>query len=202
MVRLLALLLGISICAVAQGPWKPLFNGKSLEGWLVAAFPRHPDVRVENAAIIIPAGAPLSGVVYPQFSLRNNYEIRWEAMREAGGDFFSSLTLPAENGYFTFVTGGWGGDIVGISSIDGWDASDNETRSYYTFENGQWYRFRVQVTTEKIQAWINEKQVVDLAINGRTLSLRPGDTKLTTPLGFMTYNTTGWIRKVEVRSIR
>ena len=45
-----------------------------------------------------------------------------------GGDFFATLTFPVDDSFCTFVTGGWGGDIVGLSSIDGWDASDNETR--------------------------------------------------------------------------
>ncbi len=197
----LAVLLLAACSAFAQGTWTPLFDGKSLSGWRAAAFKSQPALKVEAGAILIEAGAPLSGAVRPDFKLKADYEIRWEAMRKSGGDFFSSLTFPVEDSFVTFVTGGWGGDITGISSIDGWDASDNETRNYFTFETGKWYSFRIQVTAAKLQAWIGDQSVVDVNITGRTLSLRPGDTKLTTPFGFMTYNTTGAIRKVEVRTL-
>jgi len=97
--------------------------------------------------------------------------------------------------------GGWGGDIVGISSIDGWDASDNETRGYFTFENSRWYAFHLQVTEDRIQAWIEGQRVVNAEIRGRAIGLRIGDIKLSTPLGFASYNTTGGIRKIEYRPI-
>jgi len=99
------------------------------------------------------------------------------------------------------VTGGWGGDIVGLSSIDGWDASDNETRTYFTFENGRWYGLRLRVTAQRILAWIDEKQIINVEIAGRGIGLRPGEMKLSTPLGFASYNTAGELRKVEYRMV-
>jgi hypothetical protein len=97
------------------------------------------------------------------------------------------------------VTGGWGGDIVGLSSIDGWDASDNETRSYFTFETGRWYAFRLQVTDARIQGWIDDKPIVNVEIAGRTVGLRYGEIKLSAPLGLASYNTVGVVRKIEYR---
>jgi len=99
------------------------------------------------------------------------------------------------------VTGGWGGDIVGLSSIDGWDASDNETRSYFNFQNGRWYAFRLRVTPERIRAWIDEQPVINVGIAGRSIGLRPGDIKLSAPFGFASYGTTGVLRKIEYRLI-
>lgn len=195
------LLLAAVTPVLAQGSWTPLFDGKSLKGWDVAGFKNQPVVRVEKGAMVLPAGAPFSGVVRRDFALKSDYEIRWEAMRVSGGDFFASLTFPAGDSFVTFVSGGWGGDIVGISSIDGWDAADNETRNYFTFESGKWYGFRVVVSAEKIQVWIDGKSVVDVVVGGRVLGLRPGDSKLTVPLGFMSYNTTGMVRGVEVRGV-
>lgn len=133
---------------------------------------------------------------------QTNYEVRFDGQRRKGGDFFASLTFPVGDQFLTWVTGGWGGDIVGISSIDGWDASDNETRSYYNFESGRWYSFRIQVTAERIRAWINEEQVVNVSIAGRELSLRRGDIQLSKPFGFASYNTEGWLRKIEWRALR
>ena len=72
------------------------------------------------------------------------------------------------------MTGGWGGDIVGLSSIDGWDASDNETRAYFNFETGRWYSFRLLVTAQRIRAWIDDQQIINVAIAGDPSACAPG----------------------------
>ena len=118
---------------------------------------------------------------------KSNYEVRFEAQRIEGGDFFASLTFPVKDSFCTWVTGGWGGDIVGLSSIDGWDAADNETRAYLNFENGRWYSFRLQVTDSRIQAWIDEKPMINVQIEGREIGLRFGEMKLNAPFGFASY---------------
>ena len=37
---------------------------------------------------------------------------------------------------------------------------------------------------------------------GRTISLRPGDIKLSAPFGFASYNSTGALRKIDVPALR
>lgn len=192
--------------AVAAGQaggegWKPLFDGKGLGQWRETEFARRPAVAVREGAIVLTAGQPLSGVTWAGEFPKPDYELRFEARRTLGGDFFASVTFPAGGNFATWVLGGWGGDIVGISSIDGWDASDNETRSYMNFENGRWYAFRLRVSEERIEAWIDGSRVVNAPIRGRTISLRPGDIKLSAPLGFASYNTTGEVRKIEWRPV-
>lgn len=188
--------------ASAQTPsWRPLFDGKTMQNWKAAGFREHGPVRVENGALLLGAGKPMTGVTYTGAFPKTAYEIRFEAARLEGGDFFAALTFPVGESFCTFVTGGWGGDIVGLSSIDGWDASDNETRTYVNFETGRWYKMRLQVTADRIQAWIDEERVINVEIRGREISLRPGDTKLSAPLGFMSYGTTGGIRNIEYRPL-
>lgn len=152
--------------------------------------------------ILLPAGQPLTGVTWQGEFPKSNYELRWEAVRLKGGDFFASVTLPAGGNYATWVTGGWGGDIVGISSIDGWNANENETRMYFNFDTDRWYRFRIVVTDSRIQAWIDDERVINVNIAGRSIGLRPGDISLSAPLGFASYNTTGGIRKIEYRPVK
>lgn len=194
----------ICLAALAAGAqqnaeWRPLFNGKSLEGWRETPFTGRAGVRVENGAILLAAGSPMTGITYTGAFPHTDYEIRFEAARLLGGDFFASLTFPVGDSFCTWVLGGWGGDIVGLSSLDGWDASDNETRTYFTFEKGRWYAMRLRVTNEKITAWIDGRQIVNAAIAGREVSLRPGEIKLSAPLGFASYYTTGAVRKIEYR---
>ena len=181
--------------------WKPLFDGKSLGQWKETEFARRPAVAVKDGAIQLTAGQPLTGVTWAGEFPKLGYELRFEAVRLLGGDFFASVTFPADGNFATWVLGGWGGDIVGISSIDGWDAADNETRTYMNFETGRWYACRLQVTDERIQAWIDGERVVNADIRGRTISMRPGEIKLSAPLGFASYNTTGAVRKIEYRML-
>jgi hypothetical protein len=170
--------------------------------WTTTPFPRQTGVRVENGLLLLPAGQPLTGVTWQGAFPSTNYELRFEAVRQKGGDFFASVTLPAGGQHVTWVLGGWGGDIVGISSIDGWDAADNETRMYFNFETGRWYKFRIRVTDSRIQGWIDEERVVNVNIAGRELSLRPGDIHHSKPLGFASYNTAGGLRNIEFRPVR
>jgi hypothetical protein len=188
----------LAVAAPAQ-EWKPLFDGKSLEGWRETAFTGRGGVRVDKGTLILGGGKPLTGVTRTAAFPRNNYEVRFEGARLEGGDFFASLTFPVQDSFCTWVLGGWGGDIVGLSSIDGWDASDNETRSYFTFETGRWYALRLEVTDARIRAWIDERPIINVEIAGRTVGLRYGEIKLSAPFGFASYNTTGALRKIEYR---
>ena len=61
--------------------------------------------------------------------------------------------------------------------------------------------FRVQVTDNRIQTWIDEKLIANVEIGGRKIGLRYGEIKLSAPLGFASYNTTGAIRKIEMKKL-
>jgi hypothetical protein len=189
---MLRLLLLLTATLTAQD-WRPV------TGWQETKFTGHGVARIEKGTIFLDPGAPMTGVTRAAAFPKIDYEIRYEAARLKGGDFFASLTFPVGDSHCTWVTGGWGGDIVGLSNIDGWDASDNETRSYFTFETGRWYAFRIQVTGANIRVWIDEQSVVNVPIAGRKVDLRRGEMNLSTPLGFASYNTAGGIRKIEYR---
>ncbi|HBY59677.1 MAG TPA: DUF1080 domain-containing protein, partial [Solibacterales bacterium] len=126
--RCLALLACAACAASAQEEWRPLFDGKSLAGWKETPFTGRGAVKVEGGALLLGYGNPMTGVTRTETFPRTNYEIRYVAARRGGGDFFATVTFPVGESHCTLVTGGWGGDIVGLSSIDGWDASENETR--------------------------------------------------------------------------
>lgn len=185
---------------------EPLFDGRTLAGWVPSGFEGERGVRVDRefepgrAAIVIEAGTTLGGITSTLGSRlpRMNYEVSFEAMRVAGGDFFGALTFPVENTACTLVLGGWGGAVVGISSINGADASGNETTREMEFTDRRWYRVRVRVTPGRVEAWIDEKQFVDLATTDRRLSLRPGDIQKALPLGISTYMTTAALRGITL----
>jgi hypothetical protein len=184
------------------GEWQALFDGKTLQGWRETPFTGRGQVRVENGTLVLGPGAPMTGVTWTGSLPRADYEVRLEGVRLQGNDFFASMTFPVGDSFCTWVTGGWGGDIVGLSSIDGWDASENETRTYFNFENGRWYALRLRVAGDRITAWIDERPVIDVVIGGRSISLRHGEIKLSVPFGFASYASAGALRKIEYRLLR
>jgi hypothetical protein len=175
-----------------------MFDGRSLKGWKEADFPAGGEVRVRDGAIVL-GRAYLTGVNWTGDFPRSDYEIRFEAARIEGDDFFAALTFPVNDSFCTLINGGWGGMLVGLSSLDGHDASENITTESVDFVKGRWYRFRLAVGRDRIRVWIDEKPAIDVDIRGRRVDLRPGEIEFSKPLGFASYSTVGAIRKVEYR---
>jgi Domain of Unknown Function (DUF1080) len=180
--------------------WKSLFDGKTLEGWKKTEFGGEGEVAVKDARIVIAMGSPMSGITWTGEFPKIDYEISLEAMRVDGSDFFCGLTCPVGDSPCSFIVGGWGGGVVGLSSIDGSDASENETTKYQEFEKGRWYAVRVRVSKDKIEAWLDKKQMVDLPTKDRRISIRP-EFELSRPLGISTYATTAALREIKVRRL-
>jgi hypothetical protein len=182
--------------------WRTMFDGKSLAGWRVTDFQQGGSVEVRNGLLIFFKGDPFVGVNYTNEVPKMNYEVVLDAMSVSGGDFFCGLTFPVKDSFCSFIVGGWGGSVVGLSSLDGADASENETTQFVTFETGRWYRLRLRVTEHKIEAWIEQKKVVDVVITGRKVSLRVGDIMRSKPFGLASYSTSAAFRGIRIREVR
>jgi hypothetical protein len=186
--------------AADEPHWKPLFDGKTLEGWKITNFGGEGEVAVKDGQIIMEFGSSLTGITYEGEFPKTNYEISLEAKRVDGNDFFCGLTFPVAESHCSFIIGGWGGAIVGLSSIDGHDASENETTQYKKFESDQWYKVRVRVTPERIEAWIDDKVLVDQDIAGRKITTRR-EVDLSKPFGISAYETRAALRKLQFREL-
>ena len=183
--------------------WQKLFDGKALGKWKVIDefdFKRHGKVRVVDGAIVMPMGAPATGVKWTGPFPKNDYEIAIEARRVEGVDFFASMTFPVSDAALTLVVGGWGGQVVGLSSIFDEPAVENETCQYKEFEQNKWYRIRLRVTGEKIEAWLDKEKLVDFAHKDRKLTIRWEQDPLV-PFGISSYRTTAALRNVTVRPV-
>ena len=195
------LILLVTICGAALGAdWKPMFDGTSLNGWKEAAFQNRGAVTVKDGVLMLGKGR-MTGVTWAGEFPKMGYEIRFEAMRVEGNDFFAGLTFPVGESYCTWVNGGWGGTVVGLSSLDGDDASENDTSTIRDFVKGRWYAFRLEVTEKSIRAWIDEALVIETDIVGRRVGLREAEMELNAPLGFSAYATVGGVRRVEYRRL-
>jgi hypothetical protein len=148
----------------------------------------------------------MTGATFPawdKLSLPPSYVLEYEAMRVTGEDFFGTVTFPVREGaaHVSFVLGGWGGTVTGISSIDFSDANENQTRAEQRFENGRWYRVRVEVRPDELRAWIDGRPVVNVSVKGRQLGLRQGFIDHCRPFGFASYGSEARIRGLVVQAL-
>jgi hypothetical protein len=176
------------------------FDGKPCRGWEITNFGPQGPVYVSGGDIILGMGEGCTGITWKGDFPAVNYEISLEAKRIEGNDFFCGMTFRAGANPCTLIVGGWGGTTVGLSNIDGLDASDNSTRTLLQFEKNRWYHIRLSVTDTKIEAWIDSTKVVDCITTDRKLSIRP-EVELSKPFGIASWNTTAAIRNIKVTSI-
>ena len=178
--------------------WTSLFDGRELGAWKLSDFGGGGEVQVVDGGIRIGMGADLNGVTWTGEFPKQRYEIELEARRVDGNDFFCGLTFPVGDDPCSLILGGWGGGVVGLSSIDGEDAAHNATSQFREFEAGRWYAVRVRVTPERIGCHLDGKEIIDQSLDERVVSIRDEVTP-SRPLGIATYATVGELRGIRYR---
>ena len=82
-------------------------------------------------------------------------------------------------------------------SLDGLDASENETSHTVTFENHRWYEVAVEVTTTHIKGFIDGKVVAEAATAGKDVDVRI-EMLPCRPLGVASWRTVADIRNITL----
>ena len=180
-----------------------MFDGKSLGQWQISDFYKPGKVYIKDGTIYIEKSANagfMQGINWTGPLVKMNYEITLEAMRVDGEDFFCGLTFPVNESFCTLILGGWGGTLCGLSSLDGYDASENETTTFVDFKNNQWYKVRLRVTENRIQAWVDYELLIDADITDKIIDIRI-ECLPCLPLGIATYQTTAAIRNIKLQKI-
>ena len=175
-----------------------LFNGINLDGWEITNFGPQGPVYVSGDKIILGMGEGCTGITWKNEFPNVNYEITLDAMRMEGNDFFAGITFPAGSEFCSLIVGGWGGTTVGLSSINGRDASENETTRFMEFQKNQWYNISIIVRENEIQAFIDSVLVVDFVKGEKKLSVRP-EVNLSRPFGIASWTTTAAVRNIRVK---
>jgi len=182
------------------GEWRSLFDGKTLDGWKETDYFGKGEISVQDGMLVLGYGM-MTGVNYTRPFPRSNYELRFEAIRLKGSDFFSGVVFPVGDSHCAWTVGGWGGSLVGLSNVDWMDAAENETGVVWKLENDRWYSMYLRVTDGRIQAWIDDELAIDLALEGRMINMRDDEMVLGEPFGLATYSTTGGLRNLAYRLV-
>ena len=201
----LCLLFILAQCGPARRQEWHLLSGEFAPAWKAAGIPEEGSVTIQNGEITLQPGQPMTGAQFAEWKSAglplSRYAIEYEAMRVEGNDFFGTVTFPVGDSHVSLVVGGWGGTLVGISSIDDMDASENATTGNAFFENNRWHKVRIEVRDDELRAWINDKLFVSTSTRGHKLGLRVGDIEKCTPFGFASYATLARIRHVLIRRL-
>lgn len=172
-----------------------------VDRWEVIRFGGEGPVEIGKQLIKLGMGDPLTGIRWTGKVPTEHYEIELEGRRTEGFDFFCGLTFPIGKGHASLILGGWGGGVVGLSSINEQDASSNETTQFMQFEDNQWYKIRVRVTGEQVTAWVDDKVIVDVPREDRAFSVRY-EMDPTLPLGIAVYQCSSEFRNLKLRAIQ
>jgi hypothetical protein len=175
--------------------WKPLQGS-----WKVCQFGGDGPVEFKQELIKIGLGDPMTGIHWEGDLPSENFEIELETRRTDGFDFFCGLTFPVGKDHVSLVLGGWGGGVVGISNIDDFDASENETTSFRNFDNDTWYKVRARVDANEIRCWIDNKVAVEQTRAGHEFDIR-FEMDLCVPLGVANYQCDSELRNIRIRKL-
>ena len=111
-----------------------------------------------------------------------------------------AISFPVSDKQASLVMGGWGGGITGISSIDGRDASDNDTTMFKAFDNDKWYSAKVRVDQKAITVWIDGTELFSHPRKDYDFDIR-FEMDPCTPLGIANYECDSQIRKIQIRRL-
>ncbi|MFT5732141.1 MAG: hypothetical protein ACI8WY_000806 [Planctomycetota bacterium] len=185
------------VAALRDVPWTTLFDGRSLDGWQAGVFGDSDDPEFTEGGVVLPIGVPLSGITYLGEPPSGRYALEVQATRKYGSDFFLGITFPVRDEHVTLVLGGWGGVVCGLSCIDGEDASSNSTRTYAEFPNGKRQTVLIEVDDQRVRAWVEGTPLIDAALEGRRLGVRP-EVQPSLPLGVASFITCTELHSVRV----
>ena len=183
------------------GGWQPLFDGKTLNNWHATKFSGEGGVKVENGQIVLETGKSLTGITWSGPELpTTNYELALQAMRVEGGDFFAGVTFPVADSFCSLILGGWGGGVIGLSSVNSEDASQNATSQSMDFESGRWYNVRLRVTPAKIEVWLDDRQIINQDLKNNRITIRI-EMEPSVPLGIASWKTKAALRDIRLRRL-
>lgn len=161
-----------------DGGWKPLFDGKTLEGWIqkngTATY------RVEDGTIVgkTTEGSPNSFLCtkkeYGNFELE--FDVKVDNHLNSGVQIRSQTKEPNDPAAGKFgrvngpqveieasgANGAEAGYIYGEATGRGWLTPPERLKPRKTFKDGEWNHFRVVAEGPRIQTWINGEPIEDL----------------------------------------
>lgn len=180
--------------------WQSMFDGEQRKAWAPTVFGGEGPSYVRDGKLVLEPGSPLTGVHWTGPFPKLDYDFECVATRVDGSDFFCGLTFPVGDAHLSFVLGGWGGSLVGLSCLDGKDAARNATKRVMSLEDERPYRVRVRVTSTLVRVTLDGEEVARIDPRAHRLELRP-EVAPSKPLGIASFATTATLEELRWRPI-
>jgi len=187
-----------------------LFDGQSLDGWdVIGQFPvpatdgsgAGGSVSLEDGALVLGAGHPLTGAEWTGGAPRMDYEIKFEAKRISGDQDFC-LAFPVHSSACLLQAGGWQNELLGLDELNQLHPPDNMTGQRFELEQDRWYRFVLRVTPKSLAVSVDGEPLIDFPIAGHTFSLDPKWRNMRIPALGTAWATTAAFRNIRLRTLR
>jgi hypothetical protein len=68
------------------------------------------------------------------------------------------------------------------------------------FASGRWYTVRIRVTAEKLDAWLDERRIVDVVLNGKEIETRI-EMIMSQPIGVASWRAKAALRDIRLRRL-
>ncbi|MFT5468033.1 MAG: hypothetical protein ACI8UO_003141 [Verrucomicrobiales bacterium] len=173
-----AAIAGLAISHAQDGDgWVSLFDGKSLDGWVIKSG--EATYRIEGDSIVgtTKAGSPNTFLCTEK--LYGDFELEFEvkcADDLNSGCMIRSQLKDAENGKFGGRVNGpqveieatkdgksaESGYIYGEAVGGGWRTKDDVRKPHKHFKDGEWNHFRIVAKGDTIETWINGQHITKL----------------------------------------
>ena len=156
-----------------HGQWKDLFDGKTLDGWRLArgrdVTPRG-EVRVSSGVLSISCSDGLAGVESVHRLPTVDYEVALDAMVLKGTPRLCRIVFPIGSTKCVLAVGSGSGTAAGLHQVDGKDFMPGRR---VDFMMKRWYSLRLRVTVDRIQTWIDGREVLSFSTERRRFTVHP-----------------------------
>jgi hypothetical protein len=170
--------------------------------WQISPYGSGGEVTQDQQILKILMGDPICGINWNDPDLPViNYQIEFEARRTIGNDFFVGLTFPYKDTFCSLIVSGWGGTVTGLSSINGLDASENESSCQLDIENNSWYKIKLSVKENYIIAHFDDQQIIKVNTLNKIIDIRP-EVEPSKPLGLATFYTSAEYKNIILRKLK
>jgi hypothetical protein len=69
-----------------------------------------------------------------------------------------------------------------------------------TFEQKRWYNVRIRVTPARIEAWLDDREIVNVELKDKRIDIRI-EMETSRPLGVAAWRTTSALRDIRLRRL-
>ena len=167
---------GLSLVNAQDGDgWVSLFDGKSLDGWVIKSG--EATYKIDGDAILGTTKAKSPNTFLCTEKLYGDFELEFEvkcanelnsgcqirsALRDPDGKYGGRVNGPQVEIEASKENGAEAGYVYGEGLQGGWRTSKEDLKPHKNFKDGEWNKFRIVAKGSTIETWINGTKITKL----------------------------------------